>query len=476
MCPCRTANGCASLVRSDNDVKTAIVVGSGFEGLSAAYYLRDTYDLDVTLIDTAKNVGGVMRGFKGDQFHFDFGCQVFDNFDDRVSRAILALADNRCEFHDITYASRYAGKVATNVSVPDLTHLPSEIVERIEAEVQATGQDGLDARSLAQYYERRWGPTAAACLETINQKVLEAPASDLDLSSRIYAGLSRLRLFRDDAHALDLKQNDPLIDAKVAVPRGTFNFYKKSLEKIPFQNIVPVPNSFGEFCETVPSILQNIGVELLLETKISALAFEESKGKVTVTAQSATHEVSDLQSDMIVWCAPFEILCKLLSIETRTEDFISPIGTTITYYIAPKSAINPLGYLQNYDADMRFFRWSSMGLYSQQISNEGLSFCCTETPSENSLDKADSQTEALRDWEDLCALDLVSGQPSQSPIRRFVPNAIKRRRPGFNDAAGAAMGKLALQVGPSMIYQKPDAFGRTPTARTLFDEIDGVMS
>lgn len=457
-------------------MKTALVVGSGFEGLACAHYLRDVYQLEVTLIDSAPSIGGVMRGFSVGSFHYDFGCQVFDNFDARVSRAIVALSGHECEFDDITYGGRFGGKMTTDVSVPDLTSLDPQTIAKIETEVQETRQDGLNAHTLADYFQRRWGTTAATILERISTKMLDAPAAELDQSSRIYAGLNRLKVFRDDDQALKLKKADPLMDAKVAVPRATAAFYEKSQQDIPFQNIIPVPRSFGGFCETARHALTTNGINFQLDTRLEGLEINPDTQAAQATGVTKSGEQIHVDADLVVWCAPFEQLCDILDVNGKTAEFLSPIGTTITYFVAPRAAINPLGYMQNYDADMRFFRWSSMGLYSRQVTPDGLSFCCIETPSQHSADTDTPQAEALRDWEDLRALDLVSGQPAQPPMRKFIPGVIKRRRPGYTAAAAEAMQKLALQTGSAMVYQKPDSFGRTPTARTLFDEIDVVMS
>ena len=455
-------------------MKSALVFGAGFEGLACAHYLRKTHGLDVTVVDAAPHIGGVMRGFSAGDFHYDFGCQVFDNFDARVSDTIIDLAQDKCEFDDVSYGSRFAGKVTREVSVPDLTALDPACIATIQSEVQAADSDGLDANTLAEYYQRRWGKTAADVLDRINIKCLDDSATNLDQSSRIYAGLTRLRIFDDDDFALSLKNKDPLIDAKVAVPRAAGSFYETSQKKVPSQNIIPVPSSFGGFCTSAAEVLERNDVTLQLGTKLTALAIDN--GKVTATAKSETETPVAFCADFAVWCASFELLCALLGVENKTPDFLSPIGTTITYYVAPATAIDPLGYIQNYDTDMRFFRWSSMGLYTRQINASGHSFCCTETPSETSQDISDPQEEALRDWQDLGRLNLVSGTPVAPPMRRFVPGVIKRRRPGYSTAASTAMTKLDLHVAETMVYQKPDAFGRTPTARNLFNEIDAVMS
>lgn len=456
-------------------MRRALVVGAGFEGLASAFYLADSYGCDVTILDAAPRLGGVMQGMRHDAFHLDFGCQVFDNFDPRVSNAILTLADNKCQMDTISYASRFAGIISDRVSVPDLTGLPTGMLAAIQRETIESGQDGLDAETLSDYYAARWGKTAATHLDRINIKALDESADKLDQSSRIYAGLARVRMFEDDAHALKLKAQDARLDAKIAVPRAVSQFYSEAQSGLTDQNIIPVPDSLGGFCASAGDALEKRGVDLRLGSEIQGVSVDEMSGKVTVSVVQGKRQ-TDFEADLLVWCGSFERLCASLKVACDTERYLDPIGTTLTYFFAPKDSISPIGYLQNYDADMRFFRWSSMGTYTRQVSEDGMTFCCVETPSKENRDRDDPQSEALRDWNDLKALGLVSGEPSAPALRRFVPNVIKRRKPGYTSAALSAQRTIDLQFGMSIVYQTADSFGRTPTARQLYDKIDGLLS
>ncbi|MEO9576104.1 MAG: NAD(P)-binding protein [Tateyamaria sp.] len=457
-------------------MRTALVIGAGFEGMATAFYLRDSYGLDVTLVDAAPKLGGVMRGFANAGFHLDAGCQVFDNFDRRVSQVIDRLSLGQCELDTISYAARFLGKLNSEVSVPDLTALPSEILATIQADTLASEDDGLSTVQLSEYYQARWGATAADYLNRVNLKALDEDASKLDQSNRIYAGLSRLRLFEDDQYALQLKSNSPAIDAKVAVPRHGAHFYSAAQDDPGRQqNIVPLPHSMGSFCTSAEQVLHEAGINLRLGFKIARLGIDPDTG--AVDAEFANDAGTDrIIVDLLVWCTSFEQLCKTLDAPQNTAALLDPIGTTITYYVAANDQFCEHGYVQNYDPDMRFFRWSNMGSYSRQIAKDGTTFCCLETPSKHSRDGNDVQAEAQRDWDDLVTLGLVEGTFVKPPLRRFMPNCIKRRRPGYMTEAHAAQDWIALQFGTSFLYQDPDSFGRTPTARQLFDQIDCLLT
>ena len=66
-------------------MKKAIVIGSGFAGLSSAAYLAKA-GVDVTVIEKNEDLGGRARKFKASGYTFDMGPswywmpEIFDNF------------------------------------------------------------------------------------------------------------------------------------------------------------------------------------------------------------------------------------------------------------------------------------------------------------------------------------------------------------------------------------------------------------
>ena len=75
-------------------MKKAIVIGSGFAGLSSAAYLAKA-GLDVTVIEKNEDLGGRARKFQAAGFTFDMGPswywmpEIFENFDWRFLRKFL---------------------------------------------------------------------------------------------------------------------------------------------------------------------------------------------------------------------------------------------------------------------------------------------------------------------------------------------------------------------------------------------------
>ena len=71
----------------------ALVVGSGFEAIFAAYYLKKSANkIEVDLVSPDAALGGIMRSIPHNGFYLDLGCQVFDNFDADISDAFIALS------------------------------------------------------------------------------------------------------------------------------------------------------------------------------------------------------------------------------------------------------------------------------------------------------------------------------------------------------------------------------------------------
>ena len=113
----------------------AVVLGVGFEAMYAAYTLKGL-GCDVDMIGTVGSVfGGVMSGFSHNGFNLDFGCQVFDNFDPDITQAVQTWSGNTCRGLDVSYASRFCGKMSYDVSVPDLSLLPKDHRRKIISEM-----------------------------------------------------------------------------------------------------------------------------------------------------------------------------------------------------------------------------------------------------------------------------------------------------------------------------------------------------
>ena len=104
------------------------------------------------------------------------------------------------------------------VSVPDFSGLDDKHLELIQTQFLKTTELGLEAENLQDYYKARWGSEAAKVLNAVNLKSLCRQASELCSSSRIYAGLTRIRLYKDDKEAIELKKKSPYFDEKLAVP------------------------------------------------------------------------------------------------------------------------------------------------------------------------------------------------------------------------------------------------------------------
>lgn len=444
----------------------ALVVGSGFEAIFAAYYLKkNASKIDVDLVSPDAALGGIMRSIPHHGFYLDLGCQVFDNFDTNISDIFTELADEKYEAIDITYGSRFAGTLSEEMSSPDLTGLEQESLDQIIDEIYALKNNAPHHNTLQEYYEHRWGPKAAYFLGRVNRKFMCAQAVDLDTSSRIYTSTKRIRVFADNQKGLEAKQSCTLLNAKIAVPRSTIQCYTEAQHKRNKYNLHPMHSSFAGFCTSAGKILSDRGVHIELETTVKSLMNNGTHWHVIVNKSQKNRCY-----DLVIWTGSIENLCKLIYGDSKTEQYLDPIGMNLDYFFCKAQNIKDLGYFHNYDEDMRFFRWSSMGLYSQQMNTQGESFCCVETTGEALNDLQVSQH-----WRDLKTLGLVSGEPTRTPYHLYIPNVIKRRRPGYTHAAIDSEKQLA-QYKDNLIFMNHNTFGRVPNAHHLCTHIEMILN
>ena len=451
----------------------ALVVGSGFEGMYTAFLLARDYGFDTQIVDPSPKFGGIMSGRDHGAFTLDYGCQVFDNFDPRITRTIQALGDGCCVGVSISYGSRFGGVVTRDTSVPDLSNRPAEAVDRMLDEVQAAAEAdaGTVADTLHDYYIARWGQTAAEYLGAINLKFLGMPADMLDQNSHIYAGLKRIKI-ADDERSRRLKNASQAIDDRIAVARSPDDsFYPEAMAELPFPNLHPIPDSFAGYCRAARGVLERLGVSIQWQTRVHAIQ-KDANGQNATLINLQTKAEHEESFDLFLWSGKLAQLETLLFGSERLKSLIAPMGMHLFYHFARPEQFSDLGYFQNYDTDLDVFRWSSMGIYSRQTNADGLSFCCTEIPGHSGV--TTGAEHADRHWDELRTLGLVSGDHAGDAVYVYAPNCFDRFKPGFSVAAADVMDRIDSEH-QDIVYSRPNVFGRIVAAQQFYEHVEQLL-
>ena len=446
----------------------AVVLGVGFEAMYAAHILKSSgYNVD--MIGTGKSVfGGVMSGISYNGFDLDFGCQVFDNFDSGVTQAIQTWSDNTCHGLDISYGSRFCGTMSYDVSVPDLSSLPEECRRKMISEMKSAVANVREPSTLREYFEYRWGRLAADYLDKISQKFYGLPSEEIDKNAHIYCGLKRVRIAEDQA-ALSLKKSDARIDAVLAVPRSRAgNIYSQARLKYPFWNLYP-KGGFADFCKKAYKYLEKNGVRISVNNTVEYIKpgkplevciFDNEKKKRKVfLCDVAVCEGSVRQTERT-----------LLGRQTL-QSLMRPLGMNLSYYFVKKDVVSDIGYVQNFDNDLSFFRWSSAGLFANKLKN-GKTFICIETPAYEKLNSDRHFVE--KQWEEVRGLGLVSGQCPQQTHHVYAYNCFNVYKKGFSEAA-TNITRCIQECYPNVVHVDPGTFGRIPAALEISHKLKGFL-
>jgi phytoene desaturase len=256
--------------------KTALVIGSGFAGLSAASHLAKA-GFDVTLLEKNSSPGGRAREFKADGFTFDMGPSWYwmpDVFD--------------------RYFAYFGKKVSDYYQLQRLD--PSY---RVVFENHHTVDLPADFESLKALFER-YEPGAGKGLQEfmdqaafkyevgINDLVYKPGRSLLEFADiRLLIGLLKMDVFTSiHRHARRFFKNDKLLRLVEfpilflgAVPQNTPALYSlMNYADMKLGTWYPV-GGMHQIVQGMVKLAQSLGVKMVYEAEVSS--FEYANGKIT---------------------------------------------------------------------------------------------------------------------------------------------------------------------------------------------------
>ena len=406
-------------------------------------------------------------------FPLDYGCQVFDNFDVEMTKNIQKISAGKWIGKNISYGSKFNGLVSKVSASPDLSLQSKNICDKMLLELkEAAKKDAPINGRLDEYFLNKWGLTISKQMQRVSKKILAMDSSDLDANSSIYLGNARVKIASND-EAKFLKDSDPEIDKRLAVSRiAGETFYKDATNYLNFTNIHPSEDSFVGFCQNAKKTLLNMNVVINMRYTVEKIetikADNSNKDKLDVYLKNKGGKVSKENFDYIFWTAPIRRLDMMLYNQDSLKKFIDPIGMNLCYIFANKNQISDMGYFQNFDISETFFRWSSMGIYSDQIDSDGRSFICIETPS---IDKPEDISSYIKNqWQEIKSLNLVDGRLPDLTEYIYAPNVLNRFLPEFGNVAKNLCQKITDQY-PNIIYTAPNKFGRVNAALEISKKI-----
>ena len=352
-----------------------IIAGGGFRGIVSAYILQKR-GLNVTLVERAPFLGAVLWPFEWEEHGLilDKGCHLFGSGDQVNDDIMLDILDGNFASHDMRVASVYNGTKSVDTVVPDLTSLPDDDVAKILSEiieVAARNPDVDSAENLQAVFQERFGPTAAAHLDRMCEKI--ATTSPVNLAPAAISTTLGLRIrITDDDIANLLKQLGPLDDRIAATNvNDPYKYLESSNPKIPHRHFYPKEGGTGALPRAAHAYLENAGCEICLSAAIEEFSADNRGVSVKIGGV-------ERHFDHMVWALDTGLLSQIALGEDLASDKVHKTPMGLYYFLTPKEEIGDLSFIQNYDPDYLTFRLSSAGVYSNQTTADGNSYICSE--------------------------------------------------------------------------------------------------
>jgi len=442
-------------------VEKTLIVGGGFRGIVAGHYLSAA-DHQVTLIEGAPFLGGVMRSESWNGFQLDKGCHIFGNDNVEVTDVIFAIMGDAVVPVDGYYASMTAGKVSEGITIPDLTVFGPDVCAKILYEtVEAAAHESGGGANLKEVLTRRFGATAAGHLGTAVAKMLRTDPVNLDPSTLRTVNLGRARVVPDDTAGF--LKNLPGLDDRIAKSSqdDPFRYAPDAKTSYRHSHFYPATMGMRGFCDAAEKYLTSAGVELCLGTRIEGLSI---KGDGIVSRLSNGTEKT---FDRVFWATDLGILSGLLFGANSLADLQHTVPMVLFYFVVPEGNVGPYTYLQDFTPENLVFRISTAGSYSRQIKADGTTYICCEVTTElGSPVWEDPQSHAEAIWQEALALGAVTGPRHGDFHVLKTPVSYRVGKPGY----GAVLDDLAKGIAalsPRIVVDAQGAFYRTDILRDL---------
>ncbi|WP_296644993.1 NAD(P)-binding protein [Roseinatronobacter sp.] len=357
--------------------REVIILGSGFRGLAAAFFLSSK-GANVVVLEKAPQFGGVLSGKIWEGFHLDYGCHLFDNNRKDITDFYLEMVEDDDFFVDtpVQYSSVLNGRVTHGLAIPDLSLLPKPLVSQALLELleMVTSNSAKSSQTtLFEVLVNRFGDTASQLLAPSIEKVYGNPSKDLCRSALNQGLFKRVKLLPDDIGNL-LKIMPPL-DERIAV-KADSNLnspYPNSSPKFG-RNFYPAKHGMSGFVRRAVDVLKSRGVSFFSSTGDMELEFRDKN--INVKCQNIGHFSCD---NIVSTLSPSDTETQILA-SRRLCDKICPIPMTLLYFKVNSHDISSVTYSHNFDIESIAFRISNAGSYGNQYDREGQTYICIECP------------------------------------------------------------------------------------------------
>lgn len=349
-----------------------VIVGGGFAGIYSAWRSARA-GLRVALVDQAGYLGGTMRSAETLGYLVDIGTH---NLDLRTARNtdfyVDILGDNLKILHDYSWASTTGRVWTSGFEMPDFSTSDVEFCHLALAELAASQHDPEMEDGYLDLLNSKFGTRLAARLVPMVEKVIGGSADELDKSAADSLGMfSRVKLGTDE-DMVKLKSNSPRMDNVLAVTltSGASQFLGKSATR---KWGYPSHRALRAFCDAAESRLQELGVDLFLNSTVKNLECRPNSINLHVNEKS-------FDTHFLLWTLHDNSLLRTLDVNLDISSASMPVGAVIHVFEVMQNEISGPAYLHDFAENRACFRYARAGCYSGQVRPDGSTFVLAEIP------------------------------------------------------------------------------------------------
>lgn len=350
--------------------KDFIVVGAGFKGMMAAYKLSER-GYNVTLIDIAKNIGGVLNSPIWNRMNIDLGCHLFSNqSNEDFTKDIINILSNEILEVSTSYSSFFQNKKTNGIAIPNFESLNHNDKNKIYHSLLNPSQSISNITSLQDFYVNRFGKEAGKWIDNFIKKAYGIKSGRLSEIANRQLPFNRIRIF-PIKKALKLKESK-FYDERIAVPRITNNLSFSKEKIFSFNEYYPSRGGLKFFCKKLEEKLIKNGVKVILGNSIETIFFNE---KFNIKIQGR-----NLKSTFIYWAAPQYQLSNLFNIPINLKEFLFDVPLMLYYFTVERDMVSKENYIQNFDFDFNIYRASIQSNYADNNIPANIALICCEVP------------------------------------------------------------------------------------------------
>jgi len=278
-----------------------VVVGSGIAGMVAAYFEAKKGNF-VTLVESDKRVGGLLKSDFSNNRYFDYGTHIFSETGVRELDAFLfgGFNTSNCMIKTkINTANYFRKNMNSKNCYVDISILPNK--DYLTACNELLTADDVDSDNLESFFINRFGENIYRNIfEPVAKKYLGCDLSILSERSGYFFDMSRVLAF-DDKTTKRLNSLEP---------------YKKKLGHHVRNNgskkFYPAQGGAGGLINLLADKLKEVGVEIQLSVNLKSIA--QNNGNITSLALER-----ELPVDKLIWTLPSGYLTSLCGLKQATS-------------------------------------------------------------------------------------------------------------------------------------------------------------